>query len=195
MQNGLGLKNSRKFIHCLFQKVLYHLFERVYLLCRYLGRLIDLPASYRRIRTRGSSKYSDPWADIVPYIRGRVVFDMLPVMRQMFPEEASFKLAYISRRFLGCCKGDVHYSEIFELQMMNATSRKRLADYCLQDSWLVAELLLRKPMGDESSKASFIQHYCEKARSSGSPLRYAVSKSNRYNTYFKTVRKVSAKTN
>ena len=159
--------------------------------CRYLGKLVKSPATYRSVRSFGSNKYIDPYADIiVPYIRGRVVFDMLPVMRQMFPEEASFKLAYISGRFLGCNKGDVHYSEIYELQTMDAESRQKLASYCLQDSWLVAELLLRKPVGDEGSKASVIQHYCEKAKSSGSPLRYVVSKNSKYDTYYKTVRKV-----
>lgn len=47
----------------------------------------------------------------------------------------------VSAHFLKEQKEDVHYSQIGDLQRGNSETRRRVAVYCMKDSWLVLRLL------------------------------------------------------
>jgi DNA polymerase delta subunit 1 len=156
----------------------------------YFGRLVKSPASYRKILNK--DKRINIYADTTCTIAGRIIFDMLPVIRILFPHLQSFKLGDVSKQLLDNeDKDDVHFTDIFKLQNMSPRSRSKLARYCLQDALLAMKLIFKNPSndGNEDYSQNIISCFCEKSRCSGSPLRYLVTKSRAYQEYCKTVRK------
>jgi DNA polymerase delta subunit 1 len=99
-------------------------------------------------------------------IPGRVVFDMMIIMVRDH-KFRSFSLDAVSREILGHTKEDVHHTEIPLLFKKDATSRGRLASYCLKDSQLPLDIM------DRMMKLS---NYVEMARVAGVPLSYLLEK-------------------
>ncbi|CAG7823167.1 unnamed protein product, partial [Allacma fusca] len=56
----------------------------------YFGRIVKSPVSSRKILNE--TKRMNKFADTISSVSGRVVFDMLPVIRQLFPNMQSFTL-------------------------------------------------------------------------------------------------------
>nr|BAJ78754.1 DNA polymerase delta catalytic subunit [Tenodera aridifolia] len=91
---------------------------------------------------------------------GRVPFDLLFVLLRDY-KLRSYTLNAVSFHFLGEQKEDVHHSIIADLQNGNATTRRRLAVYCLKDAFLPLKLL---------EKLMCIINYMEMARVTGVSL-------------------------
>lgn len=73
-------------------------------------------------------------------IEGRVRMDMLDIIRRDHKLK-SYTLNSVSAEFLKEQKEDVHYSQLADLFLANADSRRRVAVYCLKvktncRSWL-----------------------------------------------------------
>jgi DNA polymerase delta subunit 1 len=71
---------------------------------------------------------------------GRVCLDVFELVKKTL-KLRSYKLNSVAKEVLHDEKEDVHYSEIKALQKGDATTRKRLATYCLKDSVLVMQLI------------------------------------------------------
>lgn len=95
-------------------------------------------------------------------IKGRIQMDML---MHMLKEKkfSSYTLNNVSFVLLGEQKEDVPYKMISVLQDGEATDRKRLATYCLKDSWLPVRLM---------NKLKCIYNNVEMARVTGVPINY-----------------------
>ncbi|KAK3263135.1 DNA polymerase delta catalytic subunit [Cymbomonas tetramitiformis] len=74
-------------------------------------------------------------------IDGRVVLDVMQSI-QTDHKLSSYTLNYVSERFLGERKEDVHHSMIAKLHRGDRNTRQRLAAYCLKDAQLPLALKL-----------------------------------------------------
>ncbi|KAI5191424.1 DNA polymerase delta subunit 1 [Nematocida minor] len=110
-----------------------------------------------------TSTFTAPTTLSVP---GRMVFDMLDIIKKEFNLH-SYSLNAVSAHFLGEQKEDVHYTQIKTLYNGTDETRKRLAIYCLKDTYLPMRLLFTKNL--------FI-NYCELARVTGVPFDYLVNR-------------------
>mmetsp|Transcript_30619 Transcript_30619/g.91788 ORF Transcript_30619/g.91788 Transcript_30619/m.91788 type:complete len:1095 (+) Transcript_30619:226-3510(+) len=99
-------------------------------------------------------------------VDGRVMFDLLPYMFRNH-KLSSYSLNSVCAEFLGMQKEDVHHSIISELQQGTDEDRRRLAVYCLKDSYLVIRLMW---------KLAVLINYIEMARVCGVPLDYLLNR-------------------
>jgi DNA polymerase elongation subunit (family B) len=99
-------------------------------------------------------------------IKGRIQMDM---MMHMLKEKkfSSYSLNNVCFLLLGEQKEDVPYNMISVLQDGNENDRKRLASYCLKDSWLPIRLM---------NNLKCIYNNVEMARVTGVPINYLFSR-------------------
>ena len=83
------------------------------------------------------------------------------------PQATSVFLNSVCAEFLGMQKEDVHHSIISELQQGTDEDRRRLAVYCIKDSYLVIRLMW---------KLAVLINYIEMARVCGVPLDYLLNR-------------------
>ena len=74
-------------------------------------------------------------------IKGRVWADLLPIMLEDHKEK-SYKLDYMASLFLQTKKVHIDYEDIPKMQK-TAEGRVKLAIYCVKDSWLPCELIVK----------------------------------------------------
>lgn len=99
-------------------------------------------------------------------IDGRMQFDMLQFIRREF-KLRSYTLNSVSAHFLDEQKEDVHHSIITDLQNGTDETRRRLAVYCLKDSFLPMRLM---------NKLMCLVNYTEMARVTGVPFSYLLTR-------------------
>lgn len=99
-------------------------------------------------------------------IDGRITFDMIQHIRREY-KLSSYSLNSVSAHFLGQQKEDVHHSVIADLQRGTADDRRRLALYCLKDSFLPQRLM---------DKLLVVINQIEMARVTGVPVDYLLSR-------------------
>lgn len=97
---------------------------------------------------------------------GRVLFDMMLFVQRSY-KLTSYTLNAVCARFLKEQKEDVHYSEIRTLFEGDADTRRRLAIYCLKDTYLPIQLMI---------KLCAIPNYVEMARITRMPLLFLLTK-------------------
>ncbi|EJW01429.1 hypothetical protein EDEG_00023 [Edhazardia aedis USNM 41457] len=95
-------------------------------------------------------------------IDGRIIFDMLSVIRRDF-NLRSYTLNSVSVHFLKEQKEDVPYSSMRSLQQGDQETRKRIATYCLRDTYLPLRLF---------KILNVLANYSEMARVTGVPIEY-----------------------
>ena len=102
-------------------------------------------------------------------IPGRVIFDMLKPI-QKYKKERSYTLDYISNKYLGERKEDVHHSEITGMwrgPKATPETRARLRDYCKKDAQLPRRLMINLQM---------LTLYTELARVCRVPINFLTTK-------------------
>ena len=166
----------------------------------FIGRSKNVQSSIRLIRNQ--SKRFSRYDDRTVTISGRIIFDMMLLMMRHNTKprycgssyaEGEFTLGEVGRRYLTETKADVKYTDIYILQENGPESRKILAVYCLQDTKLPYALMIKHiPEPRKEPNSNVLKYYIEAARSSGLPLKYLVTKSTDYHSYFKRVRKVKS---
>lgn len=126
-------------------------------------------------------------------VQGRIIMDMYPMFNRHNSGKNRLKLKHVAKKYLqkGEEKDDVQYTEINFLQEGDEITRRRLAKYCVQDSYLPVKLMMVIIPDRKSMQQDFVQYYFESSRLGGTILRYLVNKSKQYNRYFKQVRVVS----
>lgn len=112
-------------------------------------------------------------------IPGRVIFDLLPYMYRNH-KLSSYSLNSVSAHFLGQQKEDVHHSIISDLQMGSDADRRRLAVYCLRDTYLPQQLM---------DKLFIIVNYIEMARVTGVPLNFILTRGQQIKVFSMLLRK------
>ncbi|KAL3313030.1 DNA polymerase delta catalytic subunit [Cichlidogyrus casuarinus] len=102
------------------------------------------------------------------YVRmnGRIQMDLLQLLIRDY-KLRSYTLNAVSFHFLEEQKEDVHHSAITELQNGNASTRRRLAVYCLKDAYLPLRLL---------DKLMCVVNSVEMARVTGVPITYLLTR-------------------
>lgn len=152
---------------------------------RYFSRFRNSPVSVKEGNDRTNrtfAKRKKGWgsptaAAAVVRIPGRVVLDMLPMMRKLYRNGPSgYKLGTIAKEILqgeGNLKDNVDYWDIDRLQRNGpgiTDGRGKLAKYCIQDAWLALQLMnLCWPVFGETR--SLLDVYCLMVadRGGGSP--------------------------
>ncbi|KAJ3537162.1 hypothetical protein NMY22_g5712 [Coprinellus aureogranulatus] len=127
-----------------------------------LGRLQDVSTTYDH---PFQSPTQDGWA-IAPFFPGRVAIDTLHWALQNLTGSCS--LNTLASRFLDDAKDGVSFRDIVRLQNGTAETRKRLAQYCLQDAQLVLRL---------ADNRGSVQSYIHRARNGLLTLNSVVSAS------------------
>lgn len=157
---------------------------------RFLGRLRKVKASIRAVTNPNKRMYR--YDNTIVNVQGRIIMDMYPLFCRHSVSKHHLKLKQVAKKYLqaGEEKDDVKYTEINGLQDGDALTRKRLAHYCVQDSFLPVKLMLVLMPDRKAAKQNFIEHYFENSRNGGTIIRYLVNKSKEYNKYFKQVRVV-----
>jgi DNA polymerase delta subunit 1 len=97
---------------------------------------------------------------------GRIQLDLLQLV-QRDHQLRSYTLNSVCAHFLKEQKEDVHHSVITDLHNGDANSRRRLAVYCLKDSYLPQRLM---------DKLMCLVNYTEMARVTGVPFNYLLSR-------------------
>ena len=99
----------------------------------FLGRIANMPSKIKdkmfqskQVGTRESKEIN---------MEGRVQFDVMQALQRDY-KLSSYSLNAVSTHFLGEQKEDVHHSIITTLQEGDASTRRRLAVYCLKDAYL-----------------------------------------------------------
>jgi len=148
-------------------------------------------------KSKGFNKYDTTTLNL----NGRVMVDMLllimhhnAVPSNSQTKSGEFTLGEVAKRYLNQEKGDVDYMEIFQLQLGGPDTRKKLASYCVQDALLPYLLMMLQQYPSRSNSAlelDILEFYIHQARETGVPLKYLLTKSTDYQTYFKRVRLVS----
>jgi DNA polymerase delta subunit 1 len=141
------------------------------------GRIKGLKASMKET-TFQSSAYGKR-ENIETSISGRVIFDILPYMYRNH-KLSSYSLNSVSAEFLGQQKEDVHHSIITDLQNGSDADRRRLAVYCLKDSFLPQQLM---------SKLSILVNYVEMARVTGVPINFLLTRGQQIKVFSMILRK------
>ncbi|KCZ82291.1 hypothetical protein H312_00314 [Anncaliia algerae PRA339] len=93
---------------------------------------------------------------------GRLVFDMYQVIKKDY-KLRSYSLNNVSVHFLGDQKEDLPFYEIKKLQEKDKNTRKRIATYCLKDSYLPIILF---------NKLNTLLNYTELSRVTGIPIEW-----------------------
>lgn len=114
---------------------------------------------------------------------GRVQLDMLQVM-QRDQKLRSYSLNAVSAHFLGQQKEDVHFTIISDLFHGSDDDRRRLAVYCIKDSYLPI-LLMEKLM--------VLVNYLEMARVTGVPVSYLLTRGQQVKVLSQLYRKAAQK--
>lgn len=104
---------------------------------RTLGRIRNKVCEYRS-KMLSSSALGD---NLLKYIEieGRVVIDIMKVVQRDHKLD-SYKLDNVAHHFTGDKKNDVSPQDIFRLHRGDATDRKKVAEYCIQDCALLNKL-------------------------------------------------------
>ncbi|ODM86655.1 DNA polymerase delta catalytic subunit, partial [Orchesella cincta] len=168
----------------------YHTFEDSKRFA-FMGRLKKIKTTIRPIINQ--HKQMNRLDKQIVNIQGRIVMDMFPLYVIHDVTRTGVKplaLKSVAKRHLkaGEEKDDVKWTEINTLQNGDSKTRKRLAKYCVQDSFLPIKLMQVQMPDRASAKMDFLQYYFEKSRLGGTILRYLVNKSRDYDKYFKQVR-------
>lgn len=95
-------------------------------------------------------------------MEGRLIFDLYQIIRREY-KLRSYTLNSISVHFLGEQKEDVPYYEIKKLQNGDRDTRKRIASYCLKDTYLPLRLF---------HKLNIVMNHAELSRVMGVPISY-----------------------
>ena len=96
---------------------------------------------------------------------------------------SSYSLNSVCAEFLGMQKEDVHHSIISELQQGTDEDRRRLAVYCIKDSYLVIRLMW---------KLAVLINYIEMARVCGVPLDYLLNRGQQIKVFSMLLRRCRA---
>ena len=89
-------------------------------------------------------KYVKRDGDMQFTVPGLVIFCMYMWFRKNMGAEDSYKLDVVGEKYVGQKKDDVHHSKITPMwQSGDPAQRAVLADYCLQDSQIVLDLLVK----------------------------------------------------
>eukprot|EP00922_Rhytidocystis_sp_ex-Travisia-forbesii_P037853 GHVS01056367.1.p1 GENE.GHVS01056367.1~~GHVS01056367.1.p1 ORF type:complete len:966 (+),score=131.78 GHVS01056367.1:425-2899(+) len=99
-------------------------------------------------------------------IEGRIQLDVMDAVRRDHKLK-SYTLNNVSFAFLQEQKEDVHYSSIRDLQCGNPETRRRVAVYCIKDSYLPLRLI---------DKLLLIYNYVEMARVTGCPIPFLLTR-------------------
>ncbi|MES1913269.1 MAG: hypothetical protein MHM6MM_005471 [Cercozoa sp. M6MM] len=129
-----------------------------------MPRIISQAMSYKdtRFQSSGLGNYETKQVTMA----GRVQFDAFLAITRDYKLH-SYSLNSVAQHFLKQSKDDVHYSQMAELQAGDASSRCRLARYCLKDALLPIQLL---------HKLMYIVNYVEMARVTGVPISYLLER-------------------
>ena len=146
----------------------------------YLGR-IRAQASEVKEATFSSKAYGTRKNKVI-CIRGRVQFDVLPILRREY-KLRSYTLNAVSAEFLGQQKEDVHFSIITTLQNGTAEHRRRLAVYCLKDAYLPLRLI---------EKLMLLVNHIEMARVTGVPISFLITRGQQIKVVSQLYRKARA---
>ncbi|KAI5169103.1 DNA polymerase delta subunit 1 [Pancytospora epiphaga] len=101
-------------------------------------------------------------------IDGRLVFDLLHIIRRDH-KLRSYSLNAVSFHFLGEQKEDVPYSSMYGLQHGNKDTRRRIASYCLRDTYLPMRLF---------DKLNILLNFSELSRATHVPIEYFSTRGN-----------------
>lgn len=104
------------------------------------GRIGRSDALFRVVNKQQSSNNFGAFDTKEVYIDGRIVLDMLHIVRREH-KLRSYSLNAVSLHFLNEQKEDVPYSSMNSLQNGDAETRRRIASYCLRDTHLPLRLL------------------------------------------------------
>lgn len=126
----------------------------------YMTRLIESPMRMKDSTFSSRAHGTRDSKEITIY--GRVIFDLLQVVQRNY-KLRSYTLNSVCAEFLGEQKEDVHHSIITKLFQGSDDDRRRLASYCLKDTYLPIKLLER---------LSELIKYIELARVTGVPFSY-----------------------
>ncbi|ANB12941.1 DNA-directed DNA polymerase delta POL3 [Sugiyamaella lignohabitans] len=130
----------------------------------YFGRLSNVRQTAKD-STFSSKAYGTRESKVIN-IDGRLQIDMLQYIQREY-KLRSYTLNSVSANFLDEQKEDVHHSIITELQNGTAESRRRLAVYCLKDSYLPLRLM---------DKLMTLVNYTEMARVTGVPFSFLLTR-------------------
>jgi len=131
----------------------------------YLGRRMRQPTTAKR--SKFSSKGQGTFDTHQVHVPGRVVFDLLVILKRDGAKLRSYKLNAVAQHYLGDCKDDVHHSEIGKLFEAGPVERSRLAHYCWRDAVLPLDLI---------QKQHLFLNNAEQARVCCVPLNYLVTR-------------------
>lgn len=108
-------------------------------LCK-IGRLKDRISSFKTAKL-SSSALGD---NIMRYIEmeGRTIVDLMKVIQRDHKLD-SYKLDLVASHFMGMNKNDVSPQDIFRLYRGEASDRKIIAEYCIQDCALCNKLMMK----------------------------------------------------
>jgi len=130
----------------------------------FLGRLRNNRTKIRDARFSSKQMGTREYKEI--NLEGRVHLDVLVSILQNY-KLRSYSLNAVSYHFLQEQKEDVHHSIITDLQNGDATTRRRLAVYCLKDALLPIRLI---------DKLMIMINTIEMARVTGVPISYLLTR-------------------
>ncbi|KAF2670180.1 DNA polymerase delta, catalytic subunit [Microthyrium microscopicum] len=130
----------------------------------YLSRMKNVPSKSEK--TNFSSKQMGNRDTHATNTNGRIQLDMLQLVQRDY-QLRSYTLNSVCAEFLNEQKEDVHHSVITDLHNGDENSRRRLAVYCLKDSFLPQRLM---------DKLMSLVNYTEMARVTGVPFNYLLSR-------------------
>ncbi|CAH0374345.1 unnamed protein product [Pelagomonas calceolata] len=145
-----------------------------------LGRIVGSRARMRETSIQSAQMGKRENVDTT--VDGRVMFDLLPYMFRNH-KLSSYSLNSVCAEFLGMQKEDVHHSIISELQQGTDEDRRRLAVYCIKDSYLVIRLMW---------KLAVLINYIEMARVCGVPLDYLLNRGQQIKVFSMLLRRCRA---
>lgn len=113
-------------------------------------------------------------------VPGRVMFDILPLVRSEQVKLRSYTLNNVAFHYLGLTKEDVHHTQIPKLQDGSDSNRTRLAIYCLKDAMLPLRLM---------DKLMFLINTIEMTRVTGITLTLLMQRGQQMKVFSKLLRK------
>lgn len=147
----------------------------------YLGRMKDIRSVIKDqvLQSKQMGRRENKYVNF----EGRVPFDLLFVLLRDY-KLRSYTLNAVSYHFLQEQKEDVHHSIITDLQNGDEQTRRRLAMYCLKDSYLPLRLL---------DKLMCIVNYMEMARVTGVTLESLLTRGQQIKVLSQLLRKAKTK--
>lgn len=146
----------------------------------YISRLVDSATKLKDSVFSSKAYGTKESKEISMY--GRVFFDVLQVIQRNY-KLRSYTLNSVCAEFLGEQKEDVHHSIITKLFKGSDDDRRRLASYCLKDSYLPARLI---------DRLSELINYLEMARVTGVPFSYLLQRGQSIKVLSQLYRKANA---